>query len=204
MKKEHWLYIIIAILAIWIIASYASAPKTEAPTQNDLDGASMELQGSLGSDTGDNTTTDTPVTGSGASGISVTTNSNSAIESPLNNIAGPNKGVLTEIAPTVSSVMVANQSAGGMVKIDKVSLTSDGWVVIHEDRDGKPGNALGAQRFDKGTYTGGQVELARSTVAGGKYYAMLHMDDGDKMFDLKTDTPTMEDGAVIMTSFTAQ
>src|SRR3989344_4859874 len=144
MKKEYWLYIIIAILAIWIIASYASAPKTEAPTQSDLDGASTEIkEGSLGSDAGDNTTTDTPVTGSGASGISVTTNSNSAIESPLNNVAGPNKGVLTEIAPTVNSVTVVNQAAGGMVKIDKVSLTSDGWVVIHEDRDGKPGNEIG-------------------------------------------------------------
>jgi heme A synthase len=183
MKKEHWLYIIIALLAIWIIASYATAPKSEAPTTSDTITDSSEA-----------TTIETPGT-----------NTISAIESPLTGgSAGPNKGTLTNSAPISSAILVSNQIAGGMVKIDNVALTFDGWVVIHEDRNGAPGNVLGAQRFDMGTYAGGQVELQRNTVAGGKYYAMLHVDNGNKLFDLKDDAVTMDGDTAVMATFIAQ
>ncbi|HEY9582806.1 MAG TPA: hypothetical protein VJK09_00640 [Candidatus Paceibacterota bacterium] len=196
MKKEHWLYVVIAILAIWVIASYATAPRTDVPDSMD------EETGVVNNEM--------PVPGSGVPEMVVNTDnfvSNDAVlEASLSGTidAGPNKGTLIDTAPTKSAVKVSNQLAGSMVKIDNVSLAFDGWVVIHEDRDGTPGNALGAQRFDKGSYAGGQVELARGTVTGGKYYAMLHVDDGDKMFDLKTDLPATQDGTMVMAVFSAQ
>lgn len=195
MKKEHWLYIIIALLAIWIIASYATAPKTEAPTNTDAENGEI--------------TKETPVPGSNVPEMIVNTNSNtsnnSAIESPLTGgSAGPNKGTLTDIAPIKSAILVSNQPAGGMVKIDNVALTFDGWVVVQEEVNGAAGWILGAQRFDKGTYAGGQVELLRPSKAGLTYRVTLYMDNGDKVFDHKVDTPAMDGGSVVTAKFVAQ
>jgi cytoskeletal protein RodZ len=195
MKKEHWLYIIIALLAIWIIASYATAPKTEAPTEID------EETGEI--------TNETPVPGSEVPEAIVNSDSgttnNSAIESPLTGgSAGPNKGTLTNAAPIKSAILVSNQPAGNMAKIDNVALTFDGWVVVQEQVTGTAGWILGAQRFDKGTYAGGQVELLRATKAGLTYKVMLYTDDGDKMFDMKKDTVAMDGGAAVVASFVAQ
>lgn len=152
MKKEHWLYLVIVLIVIWIIASYATGAKKQTD----------------------------------------------------DNSLGSNATTTTSVATTENKVAVSNQPAGNMVKLDSVSMTFDGWVVVHEDRDGKPGNILGAQRFDKGTYTSGQVELLRGTVAGGKYYVMLHDDDGDRVFDHTKDTPHMENGNTIVTTLVAQ
>jgi len=122
-------------------------------------------------------------------------------------MAGPNKGTVIDPADLPDySVEVSNQAAGSSVTLATVSMAANGWVVIHEDMDGAPGNILGAQRFDAGAYEGGRVELLRSTVSGGRYYAMLHLDDGDKSFDHKLDL-AIRDGAgnlVVMMDFIAQ
>ena len=184
MKKEHWLYIVIAILAIWIIASYATAPKTEAPAgenENDSESSQLELNN-------DENATTSPVSVLGVVGVE----------------AGPNKGILTSNTVSSNNITVSDQLTGGMVKIDSVSLTFDGWVVVHEDASGEPGWILGAQRFDSGAYSGGQVELLRNTVAGSKYHVMLHEDDGDKMFNHKLDIPYMNGTTMITATFVAQ
>jgi hypothetical protein len=79
-----------------------------------------------------------------------------------------------------------------------------GWVAIHEDREGKPGNILGATWLPVGENKEVKVGLLRSMEAGKTYYAMLHDDDGDKKFDYKNDlslpSPT---GEPIMAAFRA-
>jgi hypothetical protein len=104
-----------------------------------------------------------------------------------------------------NAIAVSNQPAGSAVAVSFVTLAQDGWVVIHEDREGKPGNILGAKRFPAGEYPeGGAVSLLRGTEKDGIYYAMLHYGDGDREFDFTKDLPiTDEDGNVILMKFKA-
>lgn len=109
----------------------------------------------------------------------------------------------SDTSTTSNSLAVADQSAGKNVVVGKVSVATAGWIVIHEDRAGKPGNILGALRVDPGTHSGLTVELLRDTSAGQVYYAMLHSDNGDKKFDHAVDLPVQENGSPVMTKFMA-
>ena len=103
-----------------------------------------------------------------------------------------------------NAIGAENQPPGSKVKLGSLSLEKTGWAVVHEDRDGKPGNILGAQRFAAGTYTTGEVDLLRKTTEGKAYYAMLHADDGDGKFDHKKDLPLLDaSGSPLMVKFTA-
>lgn len=108
----------------------------------------------------------------------------------------------TETPAAAASVSAGDQKAGTIV-LASYTVPSTSWVVVHEDRAGKPGNVLGARRVMMGSGST-EVMLLRDTVAGGKYYAMLHADDGDGMFDLKKDMPIMNAGAPVMAMFKAQ
>ena len=101
-----------------------------------------------------------------------------------------------------NAIVVEDQAPGNQVVISTAALEEGGgWVAIHEDRDGKPGNILGAQFFPAGETRNGFVDLLRPTVKG-VYYAMLHRDDGDHQFDLSKDAPiTDTTGSVIMMRF---
>lgn len=108
----------------------------------------------------------------------------------LNSLAGGN------------AIAVNDQPPGVKVIISFVTLAKDGWVAIHEDRDGKPGNILGARRFNAGERQSGAVDLLRATEPEKVYYAMLHSDDGDHQFDRAKD-PAVTDpqGNAIMMRF---
>lgn len=100
-----------------------------------------------------------------------------------------------------NSVNVPDQLAGRMVKVASVSLEKTGWIVIHEEREGIPGNILGARRFSAGSGSG-DIELLRATNEGKVYYAMVHSDDGDSAFDFKKDVPLSDASeAPIMVKF---
>lgn len=201
MKKEHWLYVAIAILAIWIIASYMSKGSNNSNNYNDTGSTTSQTSAVVNTTNGSGSATEVPVVTSDSAnpavGVSVSTNANvPSIITPMS--------VSTGNADT-NSVSVSNQSAGSMVALGNVSMTQNGWVVVHEaDASGNPGWILGAQRFDAGTYTSGQVELLRGTVSSKTYFVMIHNDNGDKMFDFHTDTPVTTDGTAVMTSFVAQ
>lgn len=103
-----------------------------------------------------------------------------------------------------SMIKAGSQTAGEIVTIATAILDRDGWLVIHEDVNGKPGGILGAGRLNAGTYTNSTVDLLRATQEGKIYYAMLHADDGDKVFDYKKDLPLGDaSGNPIMASFSA-
>ena len=104
-----------------------------------------------------------------------------------------------------NAIDVKNQPARSTVTIPLVILNEMGWVVIHEDDTGRPGNALGAALVFAGERSNIVVELLRPTVKGKTYYAILHIDDGDKIFDLKKDLPIVDStGATIQMSFVAE
>ncbi|HEY9583573.1 MAG TPA: hypothetical protein VJI66_01250 [Candidatus Paceibacterota bacterium] len=100
-------------------------------------------------------------------------------------------------------VVVTDQFPGNIVYLSSVQLEKPGFVVVHKDNNGTPGDIIGYQYFDKGINPG-RITLTSSTVEGGVYYAMLHSDDGDKVFNATKDLPLKDSkGDVIMKIFRA-
>jgi len=87
-------------------------------------------------------------------------------------------------------ILVDNQKPNTKTLISRVTLSQDGWVVIHESKDDKPGVIMAAARFDAGTHENREVDLlGKQTQEGKTYFAMLHSDDGDRKFDHTKDLP---------------
>jgi len=98
---------------------------------------------------------------------------------------------------------VAGQAAGSNVVVTNVEMPEDGWLVVHEVSDGHVGNALGAARRDKGSYDSVNIELLRGTTPGSEYMVVLYADNGNKVFELKTDLPVVNtNGDPVMHAFT--
>ncbi len=103
----------------------------------------------------------------------------------------------------VNRIVMSDQYPGNVVYISSVQLAKGGWVEIHADNNGTPGEIIGSQWFDAGINPG-KITLTKPTVEGGLYYAMLHSDDGDKKFDATKDLPLKDSrGNVIMKPFRA-
>lgn len=107
------------------------------------------------------------------------------------------------VAASANRVVVADQFPGNIVYLSSVQLAQPGWVVIHKDNAGTPGAIIGYAWFEKGINPG-KITLTEKTVEGGVYYAMVHTDDGDKVFDASKDLPLKDaKGDIIMKMFRA-
>jgi hypothetical protein len=91
--------------------------------------------------------------------------------------------------PTRNSVVTTTQTAGSNIIIDEVSFTTPGYVVIHENINGKPGKIIAQSGLISGTRHDLVIRL--TTKAGMSYIAMLHTDDGDGKFNATKDQPTL-------------
>ncbi|MCH7952057.1 hypothetical protein IH980_04955 [Patescibacteria group bacterium] len=102
-----------------------------------------------------------------------------------------------------SEVEISDTTLGDTVIATRVLLSVPGYVVIHEDADGKPGAIIGASDLlPKGESEGMVVELDRPTEEGEVLYAMLHFDDGDLEFDAASDDPIIdEEGNIVLMKF---
>lgn len=107
-------------------------------------------------------------------------------------------------APSVAAITVDNQKAGAAVSVSLVSSDASAWLAVRENNNGLVGNILGAKRIDVGTSGNVEVPLLRATEAGKSYYVVLFKDNGDRMFDFKTDPPMTADGVFISKTFSAQ
>lgn len=105
---------------------------------------------------------------------------------------------------TRDTIDVSDQAAGSAVHVARVSLNEDAWLVVHELwPDGALGNALGAALVlvDARDAT---VELLRGTTPGKKYMVLVYNDNGDRAFDLDTDTKERDaEGALVGAAFFA-
>ena len=167
-------------------------PKT-AENNQDVAGA--------GANIGPETSTASDTSGEGTAGKNESASANIQVNGQT---AGPS--FTGEASPSTgkNSVLVEDQKPGSKVTIQSVTLGVNGWVVIHDDANGKPGHILGARRLNAGTYTGQSVELLKETAEGKVYYAMLHADDGDKQFDYRVDLPIKDEtGNQVMVRFVA-
>lgn len=97
---------------------------------------------------------------------------------------------------------VALQSAGAQVVVTNVTLPEDGWLVVHEITDAHVGNALGAARRDAGFYDVVSIELLRNTLPQTEYAVVVYADNGNKIFEIKTDLPVINStGDPVMSTF---
>lgn len=111
--------------------------------------------------------------------------------------------VPTANTSSASTIIVQDQAAGRTVEIAQIKLDRVAWVAVHEETDATPGRILGAVRLHTGNING-TIELLRATEAGKVYYAMLHINDDDGVFDHKKDVPmTDTSGNPIMVKFSA-
>ncbi len=105
---------------------------------------------------------------------------------------------------STDNIVIKNQPAGLRVIINSVALSNDGWVAVREDNNGEPGNILGARRFNTGIYKQELIELLRNTVEGETYYAVIYLDDGDKIFNYEKDIIVTDgSGNIIKSKFDA-
>lgn len=93
-----------------------------------------------------------------------------------------------------NAIYVAEQAPSKTVSVAVVRLEKPGFVVIHEDTNAAPGKILGASSLLMADETEDslQIALSRSTVDGETVYVMLHLDDGDKVFDPTKDKPALD------------
>ncbi len=103
-----------------------------------------------------------------------------------------------------SSLMVNSpQKAGDTVAIASVSIAKPTWVVVYEENNGQPGNALGARLLNMDSENVA-VTLLRDTTPGEQYLVGESLDDGSHVFSLKDARVTDENGQTLWASFTAQ
>lgn len=105
-----------------------------------------------------------------------------------------------------NAIYLDTQTAGiDEVLVGIVAMEQPGFVVIHADDNGTPGEIIG---FSTLLTEGGQgftVSVDRPLVDGGVYYAVLYTDDGDGMFGAKVDSQVVDaEGSVILMTFEAQ
>jgi hypothetical protein len=91
-------------------------------------------------------------------------------------------------------IYVAEQAPSRTLSVALVRLEKPGFVVVHEDAAGASGGILGAS----GVLTAGEsnnlepIPLSRLTRDGETLYVMLHLDDGDGVFDAVKDKPVID------------
>lgn len=88
------------------------------------------------------------------------------------------------------SLDVADQSAGLVVTITSATFpTDDGWIAVRSFNNGQLGNILGAARYSKSQgLIPERVELLAPTRAGAEYVVVFFTENGDRNFDLATDS----------------
>ncbi len=104
------------------------------------------------------------------------------------------------------SVTVNNQTLNqpDLVTISQAVYDQNGFVVIHEDNGGAPGDVLGnSVLLSPGTTNNISIQLNRNAIDGETLYAMLHKDNGDGIYTNPTDDPPVTDagGNVVTPSF---
>lgn len=93
-----------------------------------------------------------------------------------------------------ASIKAADQiGATGRIVVDRVVAPADGWIVVHKDAGGAPGERVGLKRVEEGETVDVDVELTSDELTE-KLFVALHADRGGiEVFDFdmmdKLDSP---------------
>lgn len=109
-----------------------------------------------------------------------------------------------ETPPRQPSINVRTQPAGDTITVESLYLDQPGFVVVHADADGSPGEVIGNSELLEGEVTNLVVSIDE-TLAGSRVHAMLHYDDGDGVYtSLDEDIPVRAEGSVVNQPVTLQ
>jgi hypothetical protein len=107
----------------------------------------------------------------------------------------------------VPAITVARQELeGGAVTVEQVYSEGPGWIVIHADDNGQPGEVIGYKEVPDGVSNQVQITVIPEKVTE-TLYAMLHTDAGEEgtfEFPDGDDAPVEINGEVVMISFTGK
>lgn len=100
----------------------------------------------------------------------------------------------TGLVISTSAIYVAEQAPSQTVAVTLIRLEKSGFVVIHEDVADVPGKILGISKLLPTGETNNlkPILLSRPTRDGETLYAMIHLDDGDSIFDEVKDRPALD------------
>lgn len=108
------------------------------------------------------------------------------------------------LAERRNEILITNFSKGESIIVDYVLLENKGFVGIHGQIDGKPGEVVGvSDLLETGETENVNVTLKREIEEGEILFAILHKDDGDGEFSFPgPDTPITDDYKnIIMSMF---
>ena len=102
-----------------------------------------------------------------------------------------------------NAIYVSNVKPSASVKVGFAIFAGGGYVVVHEDREGKPGAIIGNSNIlPQGESRDFGVTLSRESIDTETLYAMLHSDNGDGIFNPAEDPPIKDDrGNVVLMKF---
>lgn len=101
----------------------------------------------------------------------------------------------------INAIAASDQVAASTTQITSVSLVAPGYVAIHSDVNGVLGPIVTQSALLQAGTTA-NVIVPNPVVAETYYWAMLHTDDGDGVFDATKDVPTKDaSGTVVMQRF---
>jgi hypothetical protein len=118
--------------------------------------------------------------------------------------------MFSEVAPEIDykpvelsggSISVVDQDSTDVVTLD-AELVEPGWITIHFSMSGAPAEVVGTSRYlEAGIYEAMTISLSEDMLPGWRYIALLHVDNGDGIFDIEKDLPVSVNGEVVRPSF---
>lgn len=93
-----------------------------------------------------------------------------------------------------NAIYATEQKTGNTISVSIVRLEKPGFAVVHEDNAGSVGEVLGMSGLLSAgeTENPSAIELSRQTADGETVYVMLHLDNGDGVFDPASDIPALD------------
>lgn len=103
-----------------------------------------------------------------------------------------------------NAINVNEQKVGISAIASLVVLENKGYVVVHEMEGGKPGKIIGSSALlPKDQSSNVAISVLPALQEGSNYVAMLHIDNGDGVFDGVSDAPAKNGADVVMMEFQA-
>lgn len=103
--------------------------------------------------------------------------------------------------PTTDTIAVSTQIAGSTVTIDNVFLSKPGFIDIHEATStGELGKSVGVSGY-LGVGAKQDLTINATIVAGAKYFAVVHVDDGNKIYNSPGDAAATMNGLPVQALF---
>ena len=103
-----------------------------------------------------------------------------------------------------NAIVALDQRPGDEITVPAATLEEGGFVVIHNvNEGGAPGDIIGASDYlSAGDHSNVVIELDAAVEDETELIAMLHSDDGDRVFNAEDDDPILSTlGGPIMMSF---